>query len=255
MTCAYMKLTIIPGRQFEGNTMNFAAILAGGHGTRMGATDKPKQFQLLADKPIFIHTLEKFVLMPEFERVLLLCPAEWVEAAKDLIATHLPASEKVVVIPGGSTRSGTIQNAIAWIEENYTTDANTVLLTHDSVRPFVTYRIIKDNLAALESHDACDTVIPASDTIVVSAQGKEIDSIPLRGEMYQGQTPQSFKLQALKEVYSELSSDEEAQLTDACKAFVLRGRPVALVEGEPFNIKITYPVDLRIAHALLGQYE
>ena len=236
--------------------MNFAAILAGGHGTRMGATDKPKQFQLLADKPIVIHTLEKFALLSEFERVLLLCPPEWVEAAKDLIATHMAAvADKVVVIAGGKTRSGTVQNAIAWIEDNYETDENTVLVTHDSVRPFVTYRIIEDNLAALGSCDACDTVIPASDTIVTSADGAFIEIIPVRGEMYQGQTPQSFKLKALKDVYAQLSEEEEGQLTDACKAFVLRGAPVALVAGEPFNIKITYPVDLRIAHALIGQYE
>lgn len=235
--------------------MIFAAILAGGHGTRMGASDKPKQFQLLGDKPIFIHTIEKFALIEDFERVLLLCPHEWVEASKDMVSTYLANPDKIVVTAGGTNRSGTVRNAIAWIEENYGVDEDTVLVTHDSVRPFVTYRIIQDNLAALEACDACDTVMPASDTIVVSEGGQTIDSIPLRSGMYQGQTPQSFKLAVLKEVYESLSEDEEAQLTDACKAFVLRGKPVALVTGEPYNIKITYPADLRIAHALLGQYD
>lgn len=235
--------------------MIFAAILAGGHGTRMGASDKPKQFQLLGDKPIFIHTIEKFALIEDFERVLLLCPPEWVEASKDMVATYLANPDKIVVTAGGANRSGTVRNAIAWIEENYGIDESSVLVTHDSVRPFVTYRIIQDNLAALESCDACDTVMPASDTIVVSEGGQTIDSIPVRSGMYQGQTPQSFKLAVLKEVYESLSEDEEAQLTDACKAFVLRGKPVALVTGEPYNIKITYPADLRIARALLGQYD
>ena len=235
--------------------MNFAAILAGGHGTRMGATDKPKQFQMLAEKPIFIHTIEKFSLMPEIEKVILLCPPEWVEAAKDMITNFALNEEKLAVIAGGSSRSGTIQNAIAWVEENYDVDESTVLITHDSVRPFVTYRIIQDNIAALENCDACDTVIQASDTIVESLDGKSISNIPVRSNMYQGQTPQSFKLLALKEIYAQLSEDQEAQLTDACKAFVLCGKEVSLVEGEPFNIKVTYPVDLRIAHALLGQYE
>lgn len=235
--------------------MNFAVVLAGGHGIRMGATDKPKQFQLLADKPIFIHTLEKFVLMPEFEKVLLLCPSEWIEASKDLVATHFPNINKVVVIGGGKTRSETVKNAIFWVSSNYPEDTDAVLVTHDSVRPFVTYRIIQDNLAALAQYEACDTVIPASDTIVTSKDGQLISDIPVRNNMYQGQTPQSFRLHALKEVYETLSAEEEEQLTDACKAFILRGKPVALVNGEPFNIKITYPVDLRIAHALLGQFE
>lgn len=235
--------------------MNFAAILAGGHGTRMGATDKPKQFQLLNNKPVFIHTLEKFVLMDEFEQVLLLCPAEWVEAARDLVASHLNNTDKVVIIAGGATRSDTVKNAIAWIEENYEVDADTTIVTHDSVRPFVTYRIIQDNLAALATFDACDTVVPASDTIVVSEDGMTLSSVPLRSNLYQGQTPQSFRLQALKDVYAQLTEEEEAQLTDTCKVLVLRNIPVALVEGEPSNIKITYPVDMRLARALLGDYE
>lgn len=221
----------------------------------MGATDKPKQFQLLNDKPVFVHTLEKFALIDEIDQVLLLCPPEWVEPSKDMIASYLGEQGKIAVTAGGSTRSATVQNAIAWIEENHGIDEDGIVITHDSVRPFVTYRIIQSNLAALKSYDACDTVIAASDTIVQSMDGETIHDIPDRANMYQGQTPQSFKLAALKRVFESLSEDEEALLTDACKAFTLRGIPVALVEGEPFNIKITYPVDLRIAHALLGQYE
>ena len=235
--------------------MNFAAILAGGHGTRMGATDKPKQFQLLGERPIFVHTLEKFALMDEFEKVLLLCPPEWIEAAKDMLATYLPNADKVVVIAGGATRGDTVRNAISWIEEAYGERDDTVIVTHDSVRPFVTYRIIKDNLAAMEHFDACDTVIPASDTIVESEDGETIANIPLRTAMYQGQTPQTFKLAALKDTYAQLTDEQDAQLTDACKAFTVLGKPVALVAGEPFNIKITYAVDIRIAHALLGVEE
>jgi 2-C-methyl-D-erythritol 4-phosphate cytidylyltransferase len=73
--------------------------------------------------------------------------------------------------------------------------------------------------------------------------------------MYQGQTPQTFKVKTLKSLYESLSDEERAILTDACKICVLRGTPVALVEGETFNIKITYPSDLRMAAALLGAEE
>ena len=70
--------------------------------------------------------------------------------------------------------------------------------------------------------------------------------------MYQGQTPQSFKAKKLREVYSSLSRDEKEVLTDACKIYVLKGEPVHLVEGDVSNIKITYPHDLRVAEAMLG---
>ncbi|MDO4854827.1 MAG: 2-C-methyl-D-erythritol 4-phosphate cytidylyltransferase [Coriobacteriia bacterium] len=232
--------------------MNFAAILAGGKGTRMGNMDKPKQYLDLAGKPIIAYTVEKFLVMPEFEKVLVLCPEAWVQPTRDILEKAFGANDKLVVIQGGADRNGTVMNAVAYIEENYGVDDETVICTHDSVRPFVTYRIIKENLDAMASYDACDTVIPATDTIVVSEGGKEIDSIPERSKMYQGQTPQTFKVAKLKALQESLTQEEKQILTDACKISVLRGVPCALVEGETFNLKITYPSDLKMAQALLG---
>ncbi|MBQ9471963.1 MAG: 2-C-methyl-D-erythritol 4-phosphate cytidylyltransferase, partial [Ruminococcus sp.] len=69
--------------------------------------------------------------------------------------------------------------------------------------------------------------------------------------MYQGQTPQSFKAKLLRDTYMSLSEDEKAILTDAAKILVIKGMDVKLVRGETYNIKITYPYDLRIARSLL----
>ena len=100
-------------------------------------------------------------------------------------------------------------------------------------------------------YGACDTVIPATDTIVESENSKMRSSIPDRSKMYQGQTPQSFRLKELERVLSSLSDDEKAILTDACKIFSIKNREVYMVSGEVFNIKITYPYDLKVAHTLL----
>lgn len=232
--------------------MNFAAILAGGKGTRMGVQDKPKQFLMLANKPILVHTVEKFLVMPEFEQVLVLAPNAWIQHTKDLLSSYLDSTDKLVVIQGGETRNETIMRAIDYLESRYDIDQDTVLCTHDSVRPFVTYRIIKDNLNAMASHDACDTVIPASDTIIESDNGREISTIPLRSSMYQGQTPQTFKVKILRDLYDKLDEQQRQTLTDACKICVLGGTSVSLVAGEVFNIKVTYPTDLKMAQALLG---
>ena len=120
------------------------------------------------------------------------------------------------------------------------------------MRPFVTYRIIEENIRYAEECGACDTVIPASDTIVESRDGSFISGIPERKIMYQGQTPQSFKAKKLREIYESLTQEERAVLTDACKIYVLKNEPVHLVEGDVSNIKITYPHDLRVAEAILG---
>ena len=140
---------------------------------------------------------------------------------------------------------------IKYIENEGNLDENTVIVTHDSVRPFVTHRILEDNVKAALKFGACDTVVAATDTIVESLDNNIISQIPDRSKMYQGQTPQSFKAAKLKELYYSLTDAEKDILTDAAKIFVTKGEPVQLVEGEVFNIKITYPYDLRVAEALL----
>lgn len=160
--------------------------------------------------------------------------------------------ENVNIIPGGKTRNDTIMNAITFIEENYGLDEETIVVTHDAVRPFVTHRIIEDNIEAAQNGMACDTVIPATDTIVESQDNQVISQIPDRSKYYQGQTPQSFKAKKFKDLYNSLTNEEKQILTDAAKVFVIKGEKVTLVQGETFNIKVTYPYDLQVAETLLG---
>lgn len=232
--------------------MVFGVILAGGIGSRMGNVDKPKQYLLIGKKPIIVHTAEKFIVNSNFEKVIVLCPEQWVSYTKDLFNKYLPENNDVVVIPGGSVRNETIMNAIAYIEENYGLDEDTIVVTHDAVRPFVTHRILEENIEMAKSGVASDTVFPATDTIVESQDGQFVSMIPDRSKLYQGQTPQSFKAKMFKEMYNSLSEDEKSILTDAAKVFIVKGEKVGLVMGETFNIKVTYPYDLQLAETLLG---
>lgn len=233
--------------------MTYGVILAGGIGSRMGG-DKPKQYLTVKDKPIIIYTIEKFLVVPEFEKIIVLCPKQWVEHTKNLVEKHAAkAGDKVVVIEGGSTRNETIMNAIKFIDSEGNLNDDTIIVTHDSVRPFVTHRIIMENIAAAKEFGACDTVVPATDTIVEALDNTVISNIPDRSKMYQGQTPQSFKALKLKNMYDALTEEEKNILTDAAKIFVIKDEKVALVQGETYNMKITYPYDLRVAKSLLEE--
>ena len=156
------------------------------------------------------------------------------------------------MIAGGATRNETIMNGIAHIEERHGLSDDTAVVTHDAVRPFVTHRIIEENIAMLKADKICNTVIPATDTIVESADGEIVTSVPDRKLCYRGQTPQSFPAGEFKKLYEELTEDEKNILTDAAKVFVIKGKKVFLVKGETFNIKVTYPYDLQLAETLLG---
>ena len=208
--------------------MIFVAVLAGGIGSRMGDTDTPKQFLNLGDRPILIHTIEKFVIMDEIDEVIVLTPQNFINHTKHLIEEYTPNNDKIVVIEGGKTRNDTLKNSIDYIYENYSVDDDSIIITHDSVRPFVTHRIIQDNIKAAKKCGACDTVIPATDTIVESRDGKIIKNIPIRDYFYQGQTPQTFKINKLNSLINDLTDDEKEILTDAAKIFVLKGKDVEI---------------------------
>ena len=231
--------------------MIFAAILAGGIGSRMGCTDTPKQFLTLGNKPVIIHTIEKFVINKKIDKIIVLIPKNFINHTNHLIEEYIPHNDDIIVIEGGATRNDTLMNSINYIDENFGIDDNSIILTHDSVRPFVTHRIIEDNIDAAKRYGACDTVVPSTDTIVESINGKTIESIPVRDYYYQGQTPQSFNIKKLFNLINSLTEEESNILTDACKIFALKDEDVYLVVGEVTNIKITYPYDLKLANTIL----
>lgn len=233
--------------------MIFAAILAGGVGSRMNISDMPKQFLPLKDKPIIVHTLEKFLLCDKFDCFFVGVHPDWVLHMKDLINKYcLPHQDKICIVPGGKDRNETLLNVISELEKKFGESDEHVIVTHDAVRPFVSLRMIDENIEAAIKCGACDTVIPATDTIVSSKDGQVIDSIPQRSEMYQGQTPQSFNVKLLKKLYADLSEDEKKILTDACKICTVRNYPVHLVEGAVSNMKLTTITDYKVAQALMG---
>ena len=232
--------------------MIFGAILAGGVGTRMNISQMPKQFLPLGDKPIVIHTIEKFLMCSRFDKIYVGVNPEWKLYMKDLIDQYNLDKDLIIIVDGGTDRNGTIINILESIKYDFGDRDDHVIITHDSVRPFVTLRIIEDNITSVLRTGACDTVVAATDTIVTSEDGKVISSIPNRTNMYQGQTPQSFKVNLLYDLYNDLKEEERETLTDACKICVFRGYPVEMIKGEVSNIKITTVSDYKIAIAMVG---
>ena len=223
--------------------MIYAGILAGGIGSRMGIQDMPKQFLMLGNKPIIIHTIEKFLVVPDIDQVYVAVHPNWLVYFNDLVSKHLPGHEaKIKAVDGGGDRNDSILNIIADIKAAGPVSDQAILITHDAVRPFVSYRMIQDNIKVM-----------ANDTIVESQDGKSISSIPNRAHMFQGQTPQTFRINQFDSLFASLRQDEREILTDACKVFVLKGKSVGLVKGEYSNLKITTVTDLKIAEAMLGE--
>ncbi|MBF2599123.1 2-C-methyl-D-erythritol 4-phosphate cytidylyltransferase [Listeria seeligeri] len=232
--------------------MIYAEILAGGKGTRMGNVNMPKQYLPLKGKPIIVHTIEKFILNDRFDKIIIATPKDWINHTQDIIKKNI-FDTRVVVIEGGTDRNETIMNGIRYVEKEFGLNDDDIIVTHDAVRPFITHRIIEENIDMALEFGSVDTVIPAVDTIVESTNHDFITDIPVRGNMYQGQTPQSFNMKIIQKHYNNLTDDEKQILTDACKICLLAGEKVKLVNGGISNIKITTPYDLKVANAIVQE--
>lgn len=231
--------------------MIFAAILAGGVGSRMNIADMPKQFLPLGNKPIIIHTLEKFLSCKRIDCIYIGVHPEWEDHMNKLIKEYfIDFKNKFKVISGGGSRTDTLFNIVNSIEKDFGENKDNIVLTHDSVRPFVSLKMIDENIAAALKYGAVNTLSRAVDTIVISNGEDFVESIPDRSRMYHGQCPQSFNISLLKKYYNKLSSEDKIALTDACKIFVLNNHPVYIVEGDYTNLKITTMGDYKIAMAI-----
>lgn len=232
--------------------MVFGAILAGGVGSRMGE-DIPKQFLDIEGKPVILYSLEKFLQCQQMDQVFIGVSQPWLDYTQELVAKFLPNdAHRVHIVLGGSGRNDTLQNIIAAIDKVRCGDKDDIIVTHDAARPFVKLRMIAENIDAARKCGAVNTVCPAIDTIVMSQDGVTISDIPNKALMYYGHSPQSFRIDLLKELYSTLTDEEKAILTDACKICSLRGQQVALVKSEYTNLKITTPGDYLIAKAYVA---
>ncbi|MGI6177720.1 MAG: IspD/TarI family cytidylyltransferase [Eubacterium sp.] len=233
-----------------GKSNVYAAILAGGTGTRMKNAGFPKQFICLGGIPILILSLEKFAAIDDFDLIAVVCPPEYVEYTEQITARYMPNEGRIAVAAGGPDRNSSLMNALDLIDKKCGIDDESIVVTHDAVRPFVTDRIIRENIQAAREFGACATCIPSTDTIFESEDGAMISSIPDRAHLYQAQTPQSFYAAKLRALYRSLKPEERVKLTDAAKIFTLRGEHVAMVRGETYNMKITYPHDIEVAAGL-----
>ena len=228
--------------------MVIAAVLGGGRGARMGS-QQPKQFLPLGGRPVFLHSLAAFTESCLLDAALLLVPEEYVPYAEETVQ-KAGLSAPVHVLPGGDTRSASLLKSLEAAKSLWGLEGN-IILTHDAARPFVTRRMIEENIAAARQYGAVNTCVPATDTVFLSEDGRFISSVPARKHVYHAQTPQSFQADRLYERIHMLPEGVFDTLTDGCSVFTYFGAPVAMAPGSETNLKITYPQDLSHAEEIL----
>lgn len=229
--------------------MIFSVLLAGGTGTRMKTAKLPKQFLELGGVPMLRLTVDKFLCCSLIDQIIIAAPSIWISHTKDILSGS--KYKHIAICEGGNTRQESLYKAISYITKSFPISKKDVIVSHDVARPFVTLRIIEENINLLKEYDAVDTVIPSTDTIVVSDNKKIISSIPTRDNMFQGQTPQTFYREDYLNIYEKSDKEYLTKLSDAARLFVDKGYKVGLVNGDIENIKITNEYDMNFAAFLL----
>jgi 2-C-methyl-D-erythritol 4-phosphate cytidylyltransferase len=222
---------------------NIAVILAGGSGTRL-ETELPKQFLKIAGKLVIEHTIDAFEKNENISKIFVISNPSYTERVHEIV-NKANFTKVTKILNGGAERYHSSLSAINAINE----ECN--IIFHDAVRPLVNNRIINDCISNLKKYKAIDVCIKSSDTIV-NVKDSIIDHIPDRRRMYQGQTPQAFKLSTIKEAYNLALQDPNFKTTDDCGVVrkYLPNIDIKVVEGEVFNIKLTYKEDLALLEKL-----
>jgi 2-C-methyl-D-erythritol 4-phosphate cytidylyltransferase len=228
-----------------------AVVLGGGTGQRLGA-GMPKQLLTLGGRTLLERCVAAFDQAPGVDEILVVMASGHTEQVKAMLA-DAGHGKVTAVIEGGVTRPDSTRAALAAIAAHAGTSECGVLL-HDAARPLVDQRIIADCVATLRVHQAAGVAVPSSDTIVITENGV-MRSVPRRETLQRCQTPQCFRLPVIIRAHELAAADPDFTPTDDC-GVVLRYLPdieVHIVPGSERNIKITYPEDLRVAEALLGE--
>ena len=226
---------------------DYIIIVAGGKGLRMGG-EVPKQFLPVGGIPVLMRTLIRFREYSPTLNIILVLPQAQQDYWRSLCQQHqfpLPSLGEALgsyqLADGGKTRFHSVQNGLALIPD----DAEGVVGVHDGVRPFVSVDVIRRCYEAARTQKAVIPVTPVVETLRHIPSQKNV----LRSDYCLVQTPQCFDIQLLKaanrQPYSETFTDD-ASVVEA------HGHPVAMVDGNRENIKITTPFDLKIAEVLVG---
>lgn len=229
--------------------MILAGIVAGGSGSRMGG-DMPKQFIDLLGEPVLIRTVRRFLDHKSVDAVIIGINPVWEEYAKKLIGEYF-SGRPVYLTPGGSDRNETLEKMVCFACDVLKCDKESIILTHDSVRPFVTDRMIDDCIASMEKYTVSTAAVPETDTVAITNDGKNAAAFTDRSTLRRIQTPQTIRIGTFIDLFGSIGKTEKSSATDLCSLCLQKGIAVGLIDGETTNIKITYPADLLFAKAVL----
>lgn len=218
-----------------------AVIVAAGSASRMGGIDKV--MASLGGEPMIVRTVRAFQNCDAISSVVIVTREDLIRPISGLCREM---TKVAAVVAGGSSRQESVHLGL-----NALPKGTKLAAVHDGARPLISWQVIDRVVRAANTYGAAAPAIPVKDTIKVVRSGL-VESTPDRAVLWAVQTPQVFDFDLLRGALSKAAADG-AQVTDDCSAVERMGMRVKIVEGDERNLKVTTPVDLRIAELLLEE--
>ncbi len=225
----------------------FAIVPAAGLGKRLGGSVK-KQFLLLRDKPIIVHTLQRFEHCPDIDEIAVAVPEQLIAEMETLI-THYRLHKVSLVTVGGEKRQDSVYNVL----RRFTFKPSDIVLIHDGVRPFIEAKRISHLIRMCKEYEAAVLAVQPKDTIRRSRGGEFFDQTLDRNALWLVQTPQAFKASVLMKAIREAKRDKFYG-TDEAGLVERIGVKARIVEGSYDNIKITTQEDVDLGRLILERW-
>lgn len=221
----------------------WALIPCGGSGTRAGA-GTPKQYRVIAGKPMVMHTLAAFAAVPRLAGVVV------ATATGDAALFDLFNDPFFIAAQAGNTRAATVFSGLNRLIEQGAAFKDWVLV-HDAVRCLITPELINTLIDACQN-DAVGGLLalPLPDTLKREHSGRVADTLE-RDDKWLAQTPQMFRIGDLLNALDLAGDLAHSFITDESSAMERLGHAPKLVRGSAQNFKVTYPEDFALAEAVL----
>lgn len=218
-----------------------AVIVAAGSATRMGGIDK-----VMADlggEPMIVRTVRAFQNCDAIASIVIVTREDLIRPISDLCRDM---KKVAAVVAGGKSRQESVHLGL-----NALPKGTKLAAVHDGARPLVSWQVIDRVVRAANTYGAAAPAIPVKDTIKV-VEGRLVKETPDRSSLMAVQTPQVFDFDLLRGALKKAEEDG-AQVTDDCSAVERTGMRIKIVEGDERNLKVTTPMDLKIAELLLEE--
>lgn len=220
-----------------------AVIVAAGNASRMGGIDKV--MAELGGEPMIVRTIRAFQESNVIREIVIVTRPDLIDKIKELCADFTKVK---AVVAGGADRAGSVNKGLKALSSKVR-----LVAVHDGARPLITQEVIDRTVRTAHIYAAAAPGVPVKDTVKI-VRGGVVEVTPDRSTLQAIQTPQVFDYDLLKGALKK-AKDDKAAITDDCSAVERMGMAVRIVEGDERNIKVTTPIDLRIAELLLEEMQ